>query len=366
MSLPSESDDHGSPDASFLFAVCQNGFEKTCKEEILAGTPNLRFAFSRPGLLTFKSPNLKREPDLRSTFTRTLGFSLGVSKIDNPETLANEIEKHVANKRVPSPFDAIHVWNRRYQNVASGDQVLKSFHANEQMDEVIGVLKEKFPETSINSVPNTGSVVLDLIHIDENSWLIGYHRADQIAQRWPGGVPRIKVPEPMISRAYLKTYEGILWSRMPIRPGDFCVEVGSAPGGSSQALLELDCVVIAIDPADMDESLMKNERLIHHRKRGREVKKSELAEARWLFADANVAWKETLQIVEDIVTNEKVHIKGMLLTLKLSEKFRVAEIPTILAKVKSWGYKFVKSRQLAFNRNEICVMALKQKAIRRT
>jgi hypothetical protein len=55
----------------------------------------------------------------------------------------------------------------------------------------------------------------------------------------------------------------------------------------------------------------------------------------------------------------------MILTLKLAEWSLVDELPACVERVKSWGYKDVRLRQLAFNRQEICLAALRSRAQRR-
>ena len=97
--------------------------------------------------------------------------------------------------------------------------------------------------------------------------------------------------------------------------------------------------------------------------RGSEVKKRYLADARWLSCDANIAPQQTLDMVESLVSNERTHFRGMLLTLKLPDWKLAHEIPDYLARIRGWGFRYVKARQLAFNRQEICVFALKQKAL---
>ena len=44
---------------SFIFVTCQNGFESAVKEEVAAKLSGFRFAYSRPGFLTFKAPEDK-------------------------------------------------------------------------------------------------------------------------------------------------------------------------------------------------------------------------------------------------------------------------------------------------------------------
>ena len=82
---------------------------------------------------------------------------------------------------------------------------------------------------------------------------------------------------------------------------------------------------------------------------------------RWLMADANIAPSNTLDAVEGIVTHRSVRIRGLLLTLKLLQDEMVDELPAYTERVRSWGYRFVRLRQLAFNRREVCLAAVPSK-----
>jgi 23S rRNA (cytidine2498-2'-O)-methyltransferase len=64
----------------FLFITCQIGAERAVKEEMARCWKDFRFAYSRPGFLTFKLPEKHRLAEdfgLNSVFTRAYGFSLG-------------------------------------------------------------------------------------------------------------------------------------------------------------------------------------------------------------------------------------------------------------------------------------------------
>jgi 23S rRNA (cytidine2498-2'-O)-methyltransferase len=75
----------------------------------------------------------------------------------------------------------------------------------------------------------------------------------------------------------------------------------------------------------------------------------------------NVAPRYTLDTVEAIVTHREVNIRGLLLTLKLLDWDLAERIPEYLERIRSWGYAQVRARQLAHNRQEICVTALRRK-----
>jgi 23S rRNA (cytidine2498-2'-O)-methyltransferase len=203
--------------------------------------------------------------------------------------------------------------------------------------------------------------VLDCILVEPHEWWFGFHRIRSIPSRWPGGIFQLlEHPEEMVSRAYLKMREALAWSRLPIKRGELVAEIGSAPGGASQALLEKGLKVMGIDPAPMDERILSNRKFMHIQKRGHEVRRREFRNVRWFTADINLAPQYTLDTVEAIVTHESVNVEGLLLTLKLLEWKLAGDVPEYLARVRSWGYRNVAARQLSHNRQEICVAALRK------
>src|SRR5262249_14616804 len=97
--------------SKFLFATCQVGAENALKREIARVWPEFRFAYSRPGFLTFKLPNGATPPDdldLRSTFARAYGLSLGKA---TGATLDERI-RQVWDLVGKLPVDDVHAWPR--------------------------------------------------------------------------------------------------------------------------------------------------------------------------------------------------------------------------------------------------------------
>ncbi len=349
---------------NFLFVVCQHGAEAAVKAELASAWPDFRFAYSRPGFLTFKLPSENEVPeefDLRSTFARTHGFSLG--KVDGTDAVIGartvwEIARDLT-------FHHLHVWQRDWS--IPGDRGFEpgiTPVAEEVAKQIVAAApNDRTPR--VNQTAAQNETVLDCVLVHPNEWWIGYHRATSLASRWPGGVCPVDASAPMVSRAYRKIVEALAWSKLPIAPGETCVDIGSSPGGISQALLERDLKVIGIDPAEMEPSVLEHENFTHIRKRGADVARREFRDATWLVTDLNVAPAYTLDTAEAIATHPSIKIRGMLLTLKLPDWKLAAEIPTYIQRVQSWGYHYVKTRQLAFNRQEICLMALRQRAMRR-
>jgi 23S rRNA (cytidine2498-2'-O)-methyltransferase len=381
-------------DGEFLFVVCQVGAESALKSELSRRWPDIRLAFSRPGFVTFKLPpehGLNRDVEWASVFARTCGFSLGKVAGDRAEAMADRVWQIVGDR----PFDHLHVWQRdpampgdhdfepgitpladavgriiaarrptengtSFEERTPGDVTesaasVESVHSSESRPRV-------FP---VNLVARPGQRILDCVMVEPNEWWIGEHQASAMPTRWPGGTPKIDMPDDAVSRAYLKITEALLWSRLPVAAGDHCVELGSSPGGSCQALLDRGLIVTGIDPAEMAPSVLEHPNFTHVRARGADLKRREFRHVKWLFADSNVAPKHTLDTVEHIVTNRQVNVQGILLTLKLIEWHLADQIPEYLDRIRNWGYPLVKARQLAFNRQEFCVVALRRRPRRR-
>ncbi len=355
----------GSPGSPFIYVICQNGAEAATKLEIMTSHPNLKLAFSRPGFITFKvDPHdpLPERFNLKSTLARTFGWSLGKTSGDEAGAMVAEIAA------VPRFEEAkqIHVWQR--------DPVIPGRNGFEPgvstLAREIGKLFEQTePGLKNNLVANRESkpdeLVFDVVMVEPSEWWYGYHFANTVAGRWPGGTPLFNTSVETCSRAYFKLKEALLWSGITIQPGDVCAEIGSAPGGACQLLLELGAHVIGIDPAEMDPGILEHENFTHLRRRGNEVKKRDFRDVRWLLADLNVDPNYTLGNVAEIVNHDSIDIKGVILTLKLTDWRMVAEIPELIAETKMLGFQVVKARQLAFNRQEFCLIAVKDKFLLR-
>jgi 23S rRNA (cytidine2498-2'-O)-methyltransferase len=210
-----------------------------------------------------------------------------------------------------------------------------------------------------------GGLVLDVFVLDPGEWWVGYHRAVTTVERWPGGHIPVHLPAHAVSRAYAKLQEAIAWSNLPIAAGDECVEIGCAPGGACQALLERGLFVTGIDPADVDPILLECPRFRHLKKRGKDVRRSEFLGVRWLVADMNIAPQATLDEVEPIVMHPGMTIRGLVLTLKLSDWSAAEELDAFSERVRGWGYRDVRMRQLVSGGQEVCLVALRRKALRR-
>ena len=123
--------------------------------------------------------------------------------------------------------------------------------------------------------------------------------------------------------------------------------------------------MIGIDPAEMETGILENKNFVHIRKRGTDVKRREFRNTKWLLSDLNADPKFSIETVAEIVNHPLVDVKGIILTLKFSEWKNTTSIPELMRDVKALGFQVVKARQLAFNRREFCLVAVKDKFVLR-
>ena len=291
----------------FLFAVCQKGAEGVCKQEILANHPEFKPSFSRPGFVTFKCeyPAVPEKLTLKTSFARTYGWSVGSLKIIDAQS---QIEQLCQNPWLNKSAQ-IHVFQRDSDVPGSrgfepGISVLATEIGSKIEQQLAAIGNQAQAGKPMNRNARPQELVFDVAIVDPDQWFVGYHFAQAKFQRWPGGVPRVDIEHQVVSRAYFKLQEALLWSGIQIQPGDVCAEIGASPGGACQWLLEKGARVIAVDPAELEPEIAEHPNLTYIQARGREIRKKDLQSVRWLISDINVAPKYTLDTIEDIVTNQ--------------------------------------------------------------
>ncbi len=338
----------------FLMTTCQVGAEQALKAEFARRWPEFHAAFARPGFVTFKLPpesDLPPTLELHSIFARTCCFSLGKVQGGSTEELSQAVWRLVGDRS----FAGLHVWGRDEQPAGKHGYVPGLTPDDREAGRAIRLQQ---PQRVLQTWVHPGVAVLDCVRVETDQWWIGFHETSGTSDCWPGGFCPITEPEYAVSRAYSKMEEALRWSGLPVRAGQHCTEIGAAPGGASQALLDRGLIVTGVDPADISPVVVQHPNFTHIKKRGADLRRREFRKSRWLMADLNVAPNYTLDTLEAIVTYPEIRIRGMLVTLKLLEWKLADEIPEYLFRIRSWGYKHIQARQLQHNRQEICVAAM--------
>ncbi|OFZ55465.1 MAG: hypothetical protein A2428_09770 [Bdellovibrionales bacterium RIFOXYC1_FULL_54_43] len=368
--------------SSFLFTVCQIGAENALKKEITREHPELRFAYSRPGFLTFKfdpktavaaSPNeLTPEFELRSAFARAYGISL--EEVASPALI---IEKTLELKRAlylpPEEAFRLHVWEKDEFPKGEEPPDFATGQASRGLERLIR--KEAGSRGSVrfheSVVAMPGDFVLNVIilgsrKLEKPVWWLGYHRHTPQHSPFPGGIPEIELPPEAPSRAFLKLEEAVLRSGAPLLPGDTAVEIGSAPGGASYALLQKGLNVVGIDPGEMDARVMAAAHFKHIQKVVAAVHRPDLpASVEWLLVDMNVTPNIALFAIDRLASRTKDTLLGVLLTIKLNQWKMADQIPSMLEHVKVMGMVRARAVQLFHNRQEILIYGFTRKGLLR-
>jgi 23S rRNA (cytidine2498-2'-O)-methyltransferase len=344
---------------SFLYCACQVGAEVALKQAVAVQHPGLRPAFARPGLVTWKAEGVGIA-DLRvdSPLARVQGESLGPAR--TPAELLAALEGRALGER-----PVLHVWERDL--CKPGDEP-PGFAYGPAAARVRAAIEAAWPAArprAPGEAAAIGDVILDVIVAQgDEPWLVGLRRrrADEVP--FPGG--RIPVAEPAVlpSRAYYKLEEALVWSRAPVRAGDVAVELGSAPGGASWALLQRGVHVHGIDPGVMDPAVLEycgpaGNRFTHHHRLMGQVERRELPRTlQWVLCDVNLAPQVAMQSVRRLAARPRAALCGVLVTWKLDDWKALRHLPRWRTQLVTMGMVETGVTQLPRNRMELFAYGL--------
>ncbi|HEY8375580.1 MAG TPA: SAM-dependent methyltransferase [Nannocystis sp.] len=352
---------------SFLFCVCQFGAEPALKAELAALRPDLRLAYSRPGLLTFKAEApVGPDVELPAVFARAFGASLGPAK--DPAQVFDLLLKTCPEGQPVR----LHVFER---DIARPGEEPPGFRYGPAAAAVRDQLIATWPQDQHPLLPGEraepGDWVLDVVVAPGDPWWVGCHVHGPGHAPAPGGRIAVDVPPEAPSRAYRKLEEALTWSGAPVRPGDVAVEIGSAPGGASYALLRRGVSVYGIDPAEMDPVVTgfrgpAGNRFVHLHRPMSLVQRADLPrELHWVLMDVNLAPQIALITARRLAARPRHALCGVLLTLKLDDWRAVRHLPRLLAQIRAMGMDDVKATQLPSNRMEVFVCGLTRTGLAR-
>ncbi|MFV8751674.1 SAM-dependent methyltransferase [Nannocystaceae bacterium ST9] len=322
------------------------------KRELAERAPDLRFAFARPGLTTFKIADPDALPDdwrLPSSFARAWGFTLGrASTIDEVLGLAAALE--------PGPL-RLHVFEREL-DVPIEDQAPRAERASIVRAGLLAAAPERWrpePRAAL------GELVLDVIvphgREPDEPWLVGWHRHSPEHGPDPGGVDYLPPPAESPSRAWSKLEEALRWAELAPRAGELALEIGAAPGGAAFALLERGLAVTGIDPGPIAPQVVRHRSgFTHLRKPFAELERDRLPRRfAWLLLDVNLAPTIGLRYVEDLLRSTGARPRGALLTLKLNDDEVAASLPRLHARLAALAGERgrVRVTQLPSHRSEV-------------
>lgn len=337
----------------FLLVTTPVGAEPVLRRLLPASRPDLRPAFARPGLLTFKSdadvpPDAPRPHPLVGAWA----VSLGPCKDDDAVRAAAD--------RVPAPFvlqvmpgeagppgrvppKVLTAWDERAR---AEDRRLRS---------LLGDRVRGGPETR----PDADEAVLDVIVRPDEPLVLGWHRHGGGRGPLPGGGWDLQPPEGAPSRAWRKLEELCAWSGVDPR-GDRVLEIGCAPGGATVALLDRGCDVIGVDPHPVQ--LPDRLRGARFRWIGQPIERvppSDLpGEIDWIVLDVGVAAPVALRSLDPLVPRYRRTLRGLLLTLELNDWGVAERLPEFFEHLRTLGASRIAAAHLPSFRQEVGAVAL--------
>lgn len=295
---------------NFYYFLCNPGSEKFLKEEIKLIYPELVFAYSTTGFVTFKEQ-------------RPLG-----------KTLRPVFCRHFGKFLKRGTFEEVSAGVKEYLFYSLTGEIFKSFPIKE------------------------GQWVKEIIQVGENQFYLGEFKASLLNANTPGGFSPNTLPDLAPSRAYLKVVDALSYFNLELPAGDSALEIGSAPGGATYALLERGLSVEGIDPGQMSQTCLDHKKFIHHNVSIQDFKMFNLKNhINWLYVDMNLAPEASLREIERVVEKILPSLKGVFLTLKMTKFELVKRVPMYLTLVEQMGLRVVMATQLDSHKQEFLIYA---------
>ncbi len=331
-------------ESEYVFAVTNPGSESALKAEVESMRLDWRLSYQRKGFVTFKASPKGSVFSLGSldqplACARRLCLSLG--KSETREEAEILIKKHPAY--LNGPIHQVHFCNRRLERVPG----------------------------PLGARPENGDCVGTVVELGPKEFWAGLHLHAPFLSPDPGGDSGIVMPDDSPSRAWLKLEEAVRFFDLDLDRKDIVVEVGCAPGGVVLALLRRRIPVIGVDPAKMADVVMAHsvlgrtytppgkEWFYHCCKPAALAGKKDLgAGVTWFMSDMNqsptVVMKECARFCGMAPT-----IRGVLVTLKLTEMSQVAEKKQWFNALREMDFRTVRLQQFSVHHREVALLALR-------
>jgi len=324
-------------ESEFVFALCNPGSEKALKLEANALDLNWRLSYQRRGFVTFKAD---------------APFALDALELLNAP-LACARRLCLSLGKAPSLEEAL----RRL------DAAALIHHAR--------YFERKMQGQPCAASPQLGQLIGTVVELEPTEFWAGLHRHAPFLSPDPAGDAGLVMPLASPSRAWLKLEEALRFFALPLTPADVVVELGCAPGGVVLALLQRGIPTIGVDPAKMADvvlaSAIANRAnappnkpwFFHCRKPAALASKRDLGPGvTWFMSDMNqspgVVLKECVRFCKMAPA-----IRGVLITLKLTDLLQIADKPQWLAALTDMGFTTLRLQQLSVHHKELALLALK-------
>lgn len=299
---------------TFLFTIVNQGLEKLLKTEVETYFPKWKFAYSRPGFLTFKGGEGEPISHLWMSFrTGEVVRKLTLDELKDFKAGDNLFWRRDENLTPPWPMDF-----------------------------------------ELQKVQRNKTYFIVMMTDPDQFWLGKFKSLNDEAGDLYGA--KIELPESAPSRAYLKIAEASLIHGLNFK-NKTVVEFGSAPGGAVHYLLNDGAKVIGVDPGEMDKDILNHPNYTHINRPIEKCTRDQFPEkVDWVLSDINlppsVVIREIRQVFEKHPPEE-----GFILTLKMTKNDFVGRLDNFQLQLKKLGFKKTTIRYLPSHKQEIMLMA---------
>ncbi len=333
------------PTSAFALAICQPGMERALKAEVGRARPDLRSAWSRPGIVTFRASGGVFRPDesVDAVFARRWACSGG--SVASFELLLAHLDTLRPARVHLGPRD---------QGVPDEIPPARQAAADSDARALSERLAAARPELPQGPGGEDGCLILDVITSPDEPPAIGWHvKADESG---PLGRWDYAVPDDLPSRAWRMVVEGLRWSRAPLLPGDRVLEIGAAPGGATRAFAEHGARVLAVDPQPIDPAVRAMSGVTVVQRPIGELRLEDVPDdVRWIASDAGIAPPHVVGAIRRILPRVRGGLRGLLLTLKLNDAAAIAGLPAVFAQLEALVGGRARACQLPANRRDVFV-----------
>lgn len=342
------------PTPAYLWITTQHDAERVLRDELPKWDSGFKPAYSRPGFITFKTDRPLDEKDLarvREQFPLIRLAAAGHGRWEG-ESLPADLSS--------TRFDVIHAFVR--DPVAPGTLPPQVVREKRKIPEDIQNRLQTLSaqcQRPLNTKPKESERVLNIL-IDPSPsapqtttlWL-SLHTHVMGESPHPGGVFDVD-EESRISRAAFKLIEVLERMRFEPQADDHALEIGCAPGGALEVLLERGCLVTGVDPGSLDARVLSHPNLVYIPHSFNELTPRDIApELKWLLVDINSDPHVTLRAIQKVFELNPDVRPTVIATLKLGDFALLGDLPHVEDRLKSLGLRRMFCRQLYFNRREI-------------
>lgn len=345
----------------FVFATCFAGSNAWLRRDVARYHPELRLAFSLPGLVTWKAAALPSDFSVRSPIAVVSGFGVGrVATLADLTRVVGETAGQLGQRAEVALHSSALPRDAEQPDEPNAGAALERLRQAELL------LRERHSFTTDSNTAVNG-IVIDVVHLgdDSDAFFVGWHLQRPDRPKAVGGVALRPLNPEAPSRAYSKTWELLGLGELSVSAGQRVVELGAAPGGGTVAWLEQRAAVTAIDPADMapvvaEVAARVGAQYRHLRVSAGDVAASELQRnPDFLYSDMNLAPAVVLRYLERLCALVGAPKRALLINFKVNDQKVEERLPALLQRVQALAERLdcdMRAAQLPSHRKEIGVV----------